>query len=35
MRREERAFEGWYYQQDGQALGPVPTGELKELLAAG
>jgi hypothetical protein len=35
MRREERPFEGWYYQQDGQAFGPIPTGQLKELLAAG
>ena len=35
MRREERPFEGWYYRQDGQAFGPIPTGRLKELLAAG
>jgi hypothetical protein len=35
VRREERPFEGWYYRQDGQALGPVPTGRLKGLLAAG
>jgi serine/threonine-protein kinase RsbW len=35
MHREERPFEGWYYKQDGQALGPIPTGRLKELLAAG
>ena len=35
MRREERRFEGWYYKQDGQAFGPIPTGRLKELLAAG
>jgi hypothetical protein len=35
MRSEERPSEGWYYRQDGQALGPVPTGHLKELLAAG
>jgi hypothetical protein len=32
---EDRPFEGWYYKQDGQAFGPVPTGRLKELLAAG
>jgi GYF domain 2 len=32
---EERPFEGWYYREDGQALGPVPTGRLRELLAAG
>ncbi len=35
MRREERPFEGWYYRQDGRAFGPVPTGQLKGLLAAG
>ena len=35
MRGEERPFEGWYYKQDGQAFGPIPTGRLKELLAAG
>ena len=35
MRREERPFEGWYYRQDGEPLGPVPTGRLKELLIAG
>jgi hypothetical protein len=35
MRSEERPFEGWYYKQDGQAFGPIPTGQLKELLAAG
>jgi hypothetical protein len=35
MRSEERRFEGWYYKQDGQAFGPIPTGRLKELLAAG
>jgi hypothetical protein len=35
MRRVERPFEGWYYKQDGQAFGPIPTGQLKELLAAG
>ena len=35
MRREERPFEGWYYKRDGQAFGPIPTGQLKELLAAG
>jgi len=35
MRRQERPFEGWCYKQDGQAFGPVPTGRLKELLAAG
>jgi hypothetical protein len=35
MRREERPFEGWCYRQDGRAFGPVPTGRLKELLAAG
>ena len=35
MRREERPCEGWYYKQDGQAFGPVPTGRLRELLAAG
>jgi hypothetical protein len=32
---EDRPFEGWYYRQDGQVVGPVPTGRLKELLAAG
>ena len=35
MRRAERPLEGWYYKQDGQAFGPLPTGQLKELLAAG
>ena len=35
MRREELPFEGWYYKQGGQAFGPIPTGQLKELLAAG
>jgi hypothetical protein len=35
MRRDERPSEGWYYKQDGQALGPIPTGHLKDLLAAG
>ena len=35
MRREVRPFEGWYYKLDGQAFGPVPTGQLKQLLAAG
>ena len=35
MRSEERPSEGWYYRQDGQVPGPVPTGRLKELLAAG
>ena len=35
MRREEPPVEGWYYKQDGQAFGPIPTGHLKELLAAG
>jgi hypothetical protein len=35
MRSEGRPFEGWYYKQDGQAFGPIPTGQLKELLAAG
>jgi hypothetical protein len=35
MRREERPSEGWYYRQDGQAFGPIPTGRLKDLLAAG
>ena len=35
MRRERRSFEGWYYRQAGQALGPISTGRLKELLAAG
>jgi hypothetical protein len=35
MRREERPFEGWDYKQDGQAFGPIPPGQLKELLAAG
>jgi hypothetical protein len=35
MRGEERPFEGWYYKLDGQAFGPVPTGQLKQLLAAG
>ncbi len=35
MRREERPFEGWYYKQGGQPFGPIPTGQLKELLAAG
>jgi hypothetical protein len=35
MCREERRFEGWYYRQGGQVFGPVPTGRLKDLLAAG
>jgi hypothetical protein len=35
MRHEQRPIEGWYYKQGGQAFGPVPTGRLKELLAAG
>jgi len=35
MRREERPFEGWYYKRDGQTFGPILTGQLKELLAAG
>jgi hypothetical protein len=35
MRRDERPSEGWYYRQDGQAIGPIPTGRLKDLLAAG
>ncbi len=35
MRSEERPFEGWYYRQNGQAFGPIPTGQLKELLATG
>jgi GYF domain 2 len=35
VRREERPFEGWYYRQDGEPFGPVPTGRLKGLLAAG
>jgi hypothetical protein len=35
MRREEQPSEGWSYKQDGQALGPIPTGHLKDLLAAG
>jgi hypothetical protein len=35
MRREEQPSEGWYYKQDGQAVGPIPTGSLKGLLAAG
>jgi GYF domain 2 len=35
MRRDERPFEGWYYKQDGRAFGPVPSGHLKDLLAAG
>jgi hypothetical protein len=35
MCREERRFQGWYYRQDGQAFGPVPTGRLRDLLAAG
>jgi hypothetical protein len=35
MRREERPFEGWYYKLDGRAFGPVHTGRLKQLLAAG
>jgi hypothetical protein len=35
MCREERPFEGWYYKQGGQTFGPILTGQLKELLAAG
>jgi hypothetical protein len=35
MCREGQPLEGWYYKQDGRAFGPVPTGRLKELLAAG
>ena len=35
MCRDGRPFEGWYYRQGGQALGPIPTGQLKDLLAAG
>jgi hypothetical protein len=35
MRREERPFEGWYYKRHGQVFGPIPTGQLKEQLAAG
>ena len=35
MRIKEWRFEGWYYKRDGQAFGPIPTGQLKELLAAG
>jgi hypothetical protein len=35
MRTEERPFEGWYYRQGRQAVGPVPTEHLKGLLAAG
>jgi hypothetical protein len=35
MRREERPSEGWYYRQNGEAFGPIPTGRLKDLLAAG
>ena len=35
MRSAERPLAGWYYKQDGQAFGPIPTGRLKELLAAG
>ena len=35
MRREEPPGEGWYYRQDGEAFGPIPTEKLKELLAAG
>jgi hypothetical protein len=35
MSREGRPFEGWYYRQNGQAFGPIPTGRLKELLEAG
>jgi GYF domain 2 len=35
MRRAERPFAGWYYKRDGQAFGPIPTGRLQDLLAAG
>jgi hypothetical protein len=35
MRSAERPLAGWYYKPDGQASGPVPTGRLQELLAAG
>jgi hypothetical protein len=35
VRREERSSDGWYYRQAGGVFGPVPTGRLKELLAAG
>ena len=33
--RLEWPSEGWFYKQDGQAFGPIPTEQLKELLAAG
>jgi hypothetical protein len=35
MYGEERPFEGWYYRQDGQAVGPVATEQLQGLLATG
>jgi hypothetical protein len=35
MHREKWPFQGWYYKQDGQTCGPIPKGQLKELLAAG
>jgi GYF domain 2 len=27
--------DGWFYKQDGQAVGPVSTAALRELLAVG
>ena len=35
MLRDQRLSEGWYYKQDGQTLGPVSAGQLRELLATG
>jgi hypothetical protein len=35
MSREEWSSKGWFYQQAGQTRGPVPTDQLKQLLAAG
>jgi hypothetical protein len=31
----ESTLHGWYYRQDGQVFGPLSTGQLQELLAAG
>jgi hypothetical protein len=33
--RTEWSSGGWYYKQSGEAVGPVSTEQLQELLAAG
>jgi hypothetical protein len=31
----EATIHGWYYKQNGQTIGPLSTGQLRELLGSG